>query len=79
MPGYPRLCCRKTERRSTQFEVMTRKQIELVRSLSKAGNNGPWVTHWEEMAKKTLFVACSNICPYQLRSSVQYQWMKRNH
>ncbi|WP_114146687.1 recombination protein RecT, partial [Escherichia coli] len=37
----------------TQFEVMTRKQIELVRSLSKAGNNGPWVTHWEEMAKKT--------------------------
>ena len=24
----------------TQFEVMTRKQIELVRSLSKAGNNG---------------------------------------
>ena len=34
----------------TQFEVMTRKQIELVRSLSKAGNNGPWVTHWEEMA-----------------------------
>ncbi len=37
----------------TQFEVMTRKQIELVRSQSKAGNNGPWVTHWEEMAKKT--------------------------
>ncbi|EBX3585175.1 recombination protein RecT, partial [Salmonella enterica subsp. enterica serovar Typhimurium] len=37
----------------TQFEVMTRKQIELVRAQSKAGNNGPWVTHWEEMAKKT--------------------------
>ncbi len=36
----------------TQFEVMTRKQIELVRAQSKAGNNGPWVTHWEEMAKK---------------------------
>lgn len=30
-----------------------RKQIELVRAQSKAGNNGPWVTHWEEMAKKT--------------------------
>lgn len=25
----------------TQFEVMTRKQIELVRAQSKAGNNGP--------------------------------------
>ncbi|EAW1164300.1 recombination protein RecT [Salmonella enterica] len=37
----------------TQFEVMTRKQIELVRAQSKAGQTGPWVNHWEEMAKKT--------------------------
>lgn len=35
------------------FNAVTRKQIELVRAQSKAGNNGPWVTHWEEMAKKT--------------------------
>ncbi len=33
---------------------MTRKQIELVRAQSKAGNNGPWVTHWEEMAKTAI-------------------------
>ncbi|CDG21021.1 Protein recT [Xenorhabdus poinarii G6] len=37
-----------------QFEVMTRKQVEKVREKSSAGNNGPWVTHWEEMAKKTV-------------------------
>lgn len=37
-----------------QFEVMTHHQIEKVRSQSKAGSNGPWVSHWEEMAKKTV-------------------------
>ncbi|MDC9598948.1 recombination protein RecT [Xenorhabdus anantnagensis] len=37
-----------------QFEVMTTNQIEKVKSQSKASSNGPWVTHWEEMAKKTV-------------------------
>lgn len=37
-----------------QFEVMTYNQIEKVRASSKAGQNGPWVSHWEEMAKKTV-------------------------
>ncbi len=29
-PCYPRLCCRRLKDGGTQFEVMTRKQIELV-------------------------------------------------
>ncbi|WP_336193369.1 recombination protein RecT [Providencia stuartii] len=37
-----------------QFEVMTYNQVEKVRASSKAGQNGPWVSHWEEMAKKTV-------------------------
>lgn len=37
-----------------QFEVMSRADIERVRAQSKAGSNGPWVTHFEEMAKKTV-------------------------
>lgn len=37
-----------------QFEVMTYSQIDTVRKQSKAGDNGPWVSHWEEMAKKTV-------------------------
>lgn len=37
------------------FEVMSRAEIEKVRAQSKAGNNGPWVTHPEEMARKTVF------------------------
>lgn len=37
-----------------QFEVMSRAEIEKVRSTSKAGNTGPWASHWEEMAKKSV-------------------------
>jgi recombination protein RecT len=37
-----------------QFEVMSRAEIEAVRKQSKASKNGPWVTHWSEMARKTV-------------------------
>lgn len=37
-----------------QFEVMSRADIEAVKKQSKAGTNGPWVTHFDEMAKKTV-------------------------
>lgn len=36
-----------------QFEVMSRSEIEAVRAKSKAGTSGPWVDHFDEMAKKT--------------------------
>ena len=39
---------------SKQFRVMTRKQIDRIRSISKAANSGPWVNHYAEMAKKTV-------------------------
>lgn len=37
-----------------QFEVMSKAQVDEVRAQSKAGNGGPWVSHYEEMAKKTV-------------------------
>lgn len=37
-----------------QFDVMSKAEVDKVRSGSKAGNNGPWVTHYDEMAKKTV-------------------------
>lgn len=37
----------------SSFVVLTRKQIEKYRKRSRASSNGPWVTDWEAMAKKT--------------------------
>jgi recombination protein RecT len=37
-----------------QFDVMSKSDVDRVRASSKAGNNGPWVTHYDEMAKKTV-------------------------
>lgn len=38
----------------TDTEVMTLAEVEAIRKRSKAGNGGPWVTDFEEMAKKTV-------------------------
>jgi recombination protein RecT len=36
------------------FDVMNMEEVETIRKSSKAGNNGPWKTHFEEMAKKSV-------------------------
>lgn len=36
------------------FEFMTVAEVEKIRSRSKSKNNGPWVTDYEEMCKKTV-------------------------
>lgn len=36
------------------IEVMTRDEVEAVRKRSKSASNGPWVTDYEAMAKKTV-------------------------
>lgn len=40
---------------SHQFEYMPKYKIDEHRKRSKGGNYGPWVTDYEEMAKKTVF------------------------
>ena len=44
-------------------EVLSRDEIEGVRKRSRAGGSGPWVTDWNEMAKKTAFRRCSKWLP----------------
>ena len=39
----------------TSAEVMTVDEINAIRDKAKAGKSGPWVEHWGEMAKKTVF------------------------
>jgi recombination protein RecT len=38
----------------TQFDVMSRADIDRIRKRSKASTSGPWVTDYEAMAKKTI-------------------------
>jgi recombination protein RecT len=44
-------------------EVMTREEVDAIRKRSRAGTNGPWVTDYDEMAKKTVFKRASKWLP----------------
>ena len=48
---------------SYQFVVMSRKQLDSIRNRSKARDNGPWVTDYEEMCKKTTIRRLSKYLP----------------
>ena len=48
-------CIVKFKDGSHQFEYMPKYKIDQHRSRSKGGKYGPWVTDYEEMAKKTVF------------------------
>lgn len=46
-----------------QFVVMRKGAIEKIRKRSKASSNGPWVTDFEEMAKKTVLRRLCKLLP----------------
>jgi recombination protein RecT len=46
-----------------QFEWMWKREVETIRQQSKAGGSGPWVTHWDEMAKKTALRRLCKLLP----------------
>lgn len=46
-----------------EYDVMSSEDIERVRSRSRAANDGPWVTDWAEMAKKTIFRRHAKLLP----------------
>lgn len=48
---------------SVQVEVMSRAQVDAIRARSRAGNSGPWVTDYDEMAKKTVLRRLSKWLP----------------
>ncbi len=45
----------------TQLEVMTKAQVDAIRSRSKASGSGPWVSDYPEMARKTVV---RRLCKY---------------
>lgn len=46
-----------------QRVVLPRWKIDKIRNQSRAGNSGPWVTHFDEMAKKTVLRAIYKLLP----------------
>lgn len=53
----------KTKDGAIYVEPMSKAQVEQVRAVSAARNNGPWVDWWEEMAKKTAIRRLSKRLP----------------
>lgn len=48
---------------TAKAEVMSSEEVDAIRKRSKAGNSGPWITDWNEMAKKTVFRRLSKWLP----------------
>lgn len=46
-----------------QTAVMTHEEVEGIRKRSKSANEGPWMTDWAEMAKKTVVRRLSKMLP----------------
>lgn len=54
---------------SSQFEVMWKREVEAIRKQSKAANEGPWKTHYEEMGKKTVLRRLCKMLPSSIEMS----------
>lgn len=48
---------------SVQCEFMTRQQVDAIRARSRSKDNGPWVTDFDEMAKKTVVRRIAKLLP----------------
>jgi recombination protein RecT len=47
----------------SQFEVMTREEVDAIRKRSKASGSGPWVTDYDQMARKTVIRRLAKLLP----------------
>lgn len=58
---------------SFQFEVLTKAEVDSVMSKAQARDNGPWVTHYDEMGKKTALKRNLKLAPMQTEKSRDLQ------
>lgn len=64
-PGVMRFvyCVIKLADGGVQVEVMSKSQVDLIRSRSRSADDGPWVTDYEEMSKKTVIRRAAKLAP----------------
>jgi recombination protein RecT len=60
---YAAYCLVRMKDGTEKCEVLTREEVDAIRARSKAGKSGPWVTDYNEMAKKTAFRRVSKWIP----------------
>jgi recombination protein RecT len=46
--------------------VMSKEQVDHIRAKSRSASNGPWVTDYDEMSKKTVIKRLCKLLPYNL-------------
>lgn len=46
-----------------QFEVLSKAQVDAIRARAPSSSDGPWVTDYDEMAKKTAVRRVAKLCP----------------
>ncbi|MBQ4142823.1 MAG: recombinase RecT [Thermoguttaceae bacterium] len=57
---------------SYHFDLMTREEVDAIRNRSKGGNNGPWVTDYEEMGRKTIIRRIAKYLPMNVQKACIY-------
>ena len=62
-PMYAAYAMAQTKTGEKFFAVMSKDEIDAIRKRSKSGQSGPWVTDYDEMAKKTAFRRLSKWLP----------------
>lgn len=58
---------------STKADAMTMEEVKAIQARSRAGGNGPWITDFNEMGKKTVFRRLSKWLPLspEIRAAVE--------
>lgn len=71
--AYAFYCLVRFKDGSEKAEIMTAEEVEAIRSRSRAGRSGPWVTDFDEMAKKTVFRRASKWLPLspEIRTAIE--------
>jgi recombination protein RecT len=52
-----------------QFEVMGKNDVDAIRGRSKSANSGPWVTDYDQMAKKTVIRRLIKYLPISIEAA----------